>query len=209
MELLSKRNLALTAAALAATGAMASCARPGTEPGNNPGVAATAEAAPSIDVEPFASDAHEGSSAPDIDEQDSGSLEKPRDPLVFVVGQKAGETALFGCKREDTTHLITFGRDYVEGAVKGGTSVTADGAKAIPNTTASKLQADANAHSGQLVTGSQTVGESTINCGGPLPDGAQIFDLSGDTITVDDLQDYQVVVGDINGDSFTAVDSHA
>jgi hypothetical protein len=214
MELLSKRNLALTAAALVAAGALtSSCARPGSQEGANNSAAApaTAEAKPSIGVEPFASEPTEDPSAEasnsgtDENQQDTGRIETPINPLVFVVGRQSGETALFGCMRPDTTHLLTFGNDYIEGKLKGRAEVTAKGSKAIPNLTPGKLQTTAATHSDQLVTGPQKIGETTVDCGHALSADTQIFDTSGESVAVDDIQDYQVAIGQVDGSNTITV----
>ena len=149
----------------------------------------------------------------DLDQSNGGTEGKQggpaKSPKVFVLGESAGSTALFGCMKEGTT-TYTFGLDYVEGSIKGATATT--GGKTTPTDnfhTPAALQAAANANPDALLTGEQTIGGKQIDCGGPVDTSSvEMNDESGAVLSAD-LQVHQPVVQTTSGGLFVLQTGHA
>jgi hypothetical protein len=206
-EVLSNRAIATTAAALAAVAVLGACGK-GHAEGNhapNPGVSADASAPAAAPTDtapaetptdtPTEHDDGTGGTG-DLDNAyggDTGTVKGPESPLIFVLGDHAGSTALFGCMKEGTK-VYTFGGDFIEGSIKGA-SVTEHGiTKHADNIKRpGQLQAMANANPAGLLTGEQQIGGATVDCGHDIDTGTAEFYTEAGPASAADIEVHQPV----------------
>jgi hypothetical protein len=216
MEILRKPSLPLVATTLAALAVLgAGCARGHAEAAGagkpTPGVSAdgtTAGAVVPTEASPIPSETDDGTGGTGDQNQANGGTEGtkkgPKSPHIFVLGDKAGSAALFGCMK-DGGKVYTFGSDYIEGHIKGGTVTQGGVTKSSGDRTSGDLQHLAASHPDELLTGPQKIGGGTVDCGHPIDVASTPFYDESGPVGPGALQAYVPLVEHTDGSGFTVL----